>query len=335
MDYGYAAASEGHDPGEGYWERPARLAAIRESLAAFDVEYANPPPATLDDIRTIHDPDYISRMRAFCAAGGGDWGNHVAVVSASWDAALASAGLAVWAAERALDGAADAGTPFALCRPPGHHATPGDAMGFCVFNNAAIAAQRAIDRGLAERVAILDWDIHHGNGIQDAFYDRDDVLYVSLHDQGIYPCTGSPEETGVGAGEGATINVALPPGSGDVEYLAAFERVVTSAVSAHGSDLLLVSAGFDCHGDDAVSRMTITTDGLGSLAARTRGLADEVGAALGFLLEGGYDLDSLVESVTMVQRVFDGEEPTVPDGEPNPAVEGLLDTMSWRVGSLG
>jgi acetoin utilization deacetylase AcuC-like enzyme len=200
-------------------------------------------------------------------------------------------------------------------------------MGFCFINNAAVAARHVIDEGDADRVAIFDWDVHHGNGIHDIFYGEDDVFYVSTHEEGLYPGTGDIEETGEGDGEGTTMNIPFPAGSGDAEYLAGIDELIAPALAAFDPDLLLVSAGFDAHRHDPISRMRVSTEGYGVLTQRLRELVDAVGAGLGFVLEGGYGLDTLAESVSMVHEVFDGREPMYPDEDPNDRALAVLDEV--------
>jgi len=316
MRFGYREACLDHQTGPRHPESPDRLRAIRRVLAeCHNVEYVAGDPCDVEDVSGVHDGDYVEKLQAFCDAGGGNWDADTVAVEATWDAALSSAGLAEWAASAALDGADGRQTPFSIGRPPGHHAVEDDAMGFCFFNNTAVAAQCVIDAGDADRVAIFDWDVHHGNGTQDIFYDREDVLYASIHEEGLFPGTGHVEETGAGDGEGATLNVPFPPGAEDPEYLAAVDDLVRPAVEAHDPDLFLISAGFDAHEHDPISRMGVSTEGYGLLARAVRDVADDADAALAFVLEGGYGLDTLSQSIRTVHEVFDGYEPAPADGD--------------------
>ncbi|WP_129114547.1 histone deacetylase family protein [Halegenticoccus tardaugens] len=328
MKFGYSDVCLEHDTGGRHPESPDRLRAIRRGLAKrHDVEYVEPDPATEAAVAAVHDDDYVEEVREFCAAGGGNWDPDTVACEETWDAALMSAGLAQWAAETALDGDSGRETPFSLGRPPGHHAVFDDAMGFCFFNNAAVAAQGALDADAAERVAIFDWDVHHGNGTQDIFYDRDDVFYASIHEDGLYPGTGRVEEAGEGAAEGTTLNVPLPAGRGDEDYLLVVDEALEPALERFSPDLLLISAGFDAHRHDPISRMRVSTEGYALLTDRVRRVADAVDAALAFVLEGGYGLDTLSEGVAMVHETFDGREPIEPDDDPADDTRDLVDEI--------
>ncbi|MCH7661547.1 MAG: histone deacetylase [Euryarchaeota archaeon] len=329
MKFGYSDTCLEHDTGGRHPETPDRLRAIKRGLKRkHGVEYVEAEPANVATIEAVHDPEYVDEIREFCASGGGNWDPDTVAVEETWDAAVQSAGLAQWAAEAALDGASGRDTPFSLGRPPGHHALSDDAMGFCFFNNAAVAAQAALDR--VERVAIIDWDVHHGNGTQEIFEERDDIFYASIHEADLYPGTGAPEEIGTGEGEGATCNVPLPAGTDDAGYCYVLDEVLDPVIERYDPELLLVSAGFDAHRHDPISRMRVSTDGFGHLTIALRDLADALDAPIAFVLEGGYGLDTLSEGVSMVHEVFDGHTPVEPDGEPDEAVETLVSALRDR-----
>jgi acetoin utilization deacetylase AcuC-like enzyme len=328
MKFGYREACLEHQTGPRHPESPDRLRAIRRALAdRYGVEYVAADSATPERLGAIHDPDYVTEVEAFSEAGGGNWDADTVACEATWAAARASAGLAEWAVHRALAGDDGRDTPFSLGRPPGHHAVEDDAMGFCFFNNAAVAAQTAIDEEGVDHVAIFDWDVHHGNGTQDLFYDRGDIFYASVHERGLYPGTGDVGQTGTGAGTGTTLNVPFPPGTTHAAYLAALDDAIGPALAAFDPDLMLVSAGFDAHEHDPISRMRVSTEGYGLLTERVRTIADDCDAALGFVLEGGYGLDALSESVRMVNEVFDGYQPTHDEGEVSDAAATVLESV--------
>jgi acetoin utilization deacetylase AcuC-like enzyme len=324
MNFGYHEHCLDHTTGYRHPESPDRLRAVRQALARHHgVRYVDADPASVEAVERVHTDDHVESFREFCAEGGGNWDADTVAVEATWDAALAAAGQAIWAVESAIDGMDGRDTPFALCRPPGHHAVPDDAMGFCFINNTAVAARHVIDAGEADRVAICDWDVHHGNGIQDIFWEDGDVFYASIHEDGLYPGSGQVGETGAGDGEGRTLNVSYPSGCGDVAYLTAVDDVIAPSFRAFDPDVVVVSAGFDAHSYDPISRMRLTTEGYGALTARFRDLVTDIDAGLAFVLEGGYGLDTLAESVSMVHEVFDGREPVTPDEEDHPREDAL------------
>ena len=328
MNFGYREVCLDHDTGPRHPESPDRLRAIRRALKEnHGVEYVTADDADLDLVRAVHDTDYIAEFREFCDDGGGNWDADTVAVAETWDAALASAGLAVWAAEAALEGNTGRDTPFSLGRPPGHHAVGDDAMGFCFINNAAVAAQAALEAD-ADRVAIFDWDVHHGNGTQDIFYDRSDVFYASIHEDGLYPGTGDIEETGNGDADGTNLNVKYKPGADTADYLAAIDECIAPAIKDYDPDLLLISAGFDAHEHDPISRMRVSTEGYGAMTDRMRSLTDACDAALGIILEGGYGLDTLSDSVTTVHEVFDGYQPMEPDNDVSDDARDVLDDLA-------
>lgn len=326
MRFGYNETCLEHDTGERHPETPDRLLAIRRGLArSHGVEYVEAAPATLETVRRVHDSDYLTAVKRFCENGGGNWDPDTLATEGTWEAALASAGLAKWAAQEAAAGADGLETPFSLGRPPGHHAIEDDAMGFCFINNAAVAARAVIEEGLADSVAIIDWDVHHGNGIQEIFYEVEDICYASIHEDGLYPGTGEVGETGGGPAAGTNVNVPLPPGGGDAEYRAAFEDVIVPVVEAFGADLLLVSAGFDAHRHDPISRMHVSTEGYGLFTTIVRTMADRHDAGLAYVLEGGYSLDMLADGVEMVHEVHAGREPLEPEAETSDGARSVID----------
>jgi acetoin utilization deacetylase AcuC-like enzyme len=288
---------ERHDPGSGHPERPERYAAVARAVAASGAEVVEASAAPRDALERVHDADYLAAIERLAASGGGHLDPDTAVNEVSFQAAELASGAALAAVEDVLGGSLD--RVFCGGRPPGHHAERVRAMGFCLVNHAAVAAARAAAEADV-RVAVLDWDAHHGNGTQAIFYDDPSVLYVSLHQWPFYPGTGAAGERGAGAGEGATVNIPLPAGTSEQAYLEAFDQVAVPALEAFAPDLLVVSAGFDAHRDDPLCSLGLTA---GAFARMAQSVA-HIGAGQVFVLEGGYDLDALEESTLAVLTAF-------------------------------
>lgn len=254
------------------------------------------------------------------------------MVPASWEAGLRAAGAACALVDALLERTAPTG--FCGMRPPGHHAEPDRAMGFCLFSNIAVAAQHALDAHGLERVLILDWDVHHGNGTNAAFYDRADVLFASLHQWPFYPGSGALAEVGRGAGEGYSMNLPVPAGSGEHEWLSLVEHVVLPAAREYSPQLVLVSAGFDAHRNDPLAGCNLETASFGHLGRHVRTLADELGVPAGAVLEGGYDVDALAAStVETMEALQHGGAPC--SVEPGPQVAAAAERMARYWPSLG
>ncbi|MBI2893022.1 MAG: histone deacetylase [Deltaproteobacteria bacterium] len=303
-----------HDPGPGHPERPERLAAIIEDLDGTPIPGTvrrRPRPATDAEILRVHEAGYLAALL--------DLQGQVAQLDAdtvvsedSIAAARLAAGAAIGAVEEVWQ--QEAATAFALVRPPGHHAEADRAMGFCLLDNVAIAAEAARALG-AERVAIVDWDVHHGNGTQHAFEARRDVLYMSVHQFPFYPGTGAASEVGVGSGAGFTVNAPLPPGQGDADYGLVFRELFVPIASRFQPDIVIVSAGFDPHRSDPLAEMDVTERGFAAMCSAVKGLADQACAGkLVLVLEGGYDLEALRASVRACLEVLTGAQADFPAG---------------------
>jgi acetoin utilization deacetylase AcuC-like enzyme len=283
----------------GYPARPDRLSGIVDYLRARGWPFAEPAAETLPAARSavlaVHDEGYVDRLERAVARGDSLIDSADNPLSpGTWDAAWAAVEAALAAADQVAAGAAGDRTAFAAVRPPGHHAERATAMGFCFFNNVAVAAEHLHRQHGAGRVAIFDFDVHHGNGTQHIFEERADIFYASTHQYPFYPGTGAAGETGTGAGRGATLNVPLPAGSGDDVYAAAFAERILPALRGFSPDVLLLSAGFDAWQGDPLGGMRVSEEGFRQWGDRLRELAAEVcGGRVLAVLEGGYDLDAL------------------------------------------
>ena len=303
-----------HETGD-HPENAGRLLAIDTALERRGLVAGRPEipfDAAPDDVLArVHDPRYIAGLREFSAQGGGWLDANTPVGARSAEVAALAAGAGVAAVNAVLDGHAQRG--FVLARPPGHHATPSRGMGFCLFNTIAVAAAHALARGL-ERVLIVDWDVHHGNGTQDAFFETDEVLFCSVHQWPLYPGTGAASERGVGRGAGYTINVPLAPGADDGTYINVFDQIILPAASAFRPQIVLISAGFDAHANDPLGGMLVTERGFSNLARRVVQVADTYanGRVVAFL-EGGYDPLALAASVVATLAELDGDDASFAD----------------------
>lgn len=290
-----------HDTGPGHFERSARLEAIMDGLQKSplyqDLVPIEPRPAPLEAIERVHSRKYIEHVREVCE-GGYDYldSPDTPVSSKSYDAALLAAGGVLVAADAVMSGRID--NAFCAVRPPGHHAERSQAMGFCLFNNVAVAARHLQAVHGLSRILVVDWDVHHGNATQHTFEDDGDVFYFSVHQWPLYPGTGARSERGAGAAQGATLNAPMGPGSGDDEYLRAMENELMPAAEAFAPEFVLISAGFDAHQDDPLSATRVTSRGYGRMTRCIHEIASRsCRGRVVSMLEGGYHLPALVESV--------------------------------------
>jgi acetoin utilization deacetylase AcuC-like enzyme len=301
---------QGHVAPPGHPERPARLDAVRAGLVKMGVGSRGQALATRrisdDEIGLVHTAGYLRDLERDVPGRSGWLDEDTYFAPGSWEAALRAAGAAVDLTRAAVEGRALRG--FGVVRPPGHHAEPDRAMGFCMLNNVAIAAAWARRAGLG-KVAIVDWDVHHGNGTQAAFWRDPSVMYLSTHQYPLYPGTGAAAEIGDGAGRGTTVNVPLPAGAGDDDFAAAFDGFIAPTLLHFAPDLILVSAGFDAFRADPLAQMQVSPRGYRRMAEVLRAVADQVcGGRLVCVLEGGYDLDGLSECAGEVFDVLATDE---------------------------
>ncbi len=294
-----------HDMGQWHPERPARLSAalagVEDAHLGADLVHIPPVAASLAAITAVHDPSLVAMLESLDEIGGGPIDGDTSMNHASWDAARYAAGAGLTAIEHLDTGAADAA--FCVVRPPGHHATPVRSMGFCLLNNAAVTARALADRG--ERVLIVDYDAHHGNGTQDAFYDDPRVLFVSLHQWPLYPGTGALGERGSGEGIGTTINVPMPAGATGEHYRRAWDDVIAGPVERFDPTWVIISAGFDGHRSDPITELGLTSGDTADLTAEIARVVPP-GRRIVFL-EGGYDLTALQLCTHAVTAALAGE----------------------------
>ncbi|PIE32730.1 MAG: hypothetical protein CSA55_03040 [Ilumatobacter coccineus] len=268
----------------------AALLAIGEADLADATEWHIPELAPIADLASIHDPAYLTKLEELCLAGGGHLDEDTVASPGSWITARRAAGAVLDAIDALRAGECD--LAFAAGRPPGHHAVPAGAMGFCLFNNAAVGAARLSAAG--EKVVIVDWDVHHGNGTQDIFYDDPNVLYISTHESPLYPFTGLTQEQGVGDAFGTTMNLPFPAGTAGDTFRAAFDEVIVPTIERFQPDWMLISAGFDAHRSEPLASLDLTSADYADLALRLQPLVPP--QRLVVVLEGGYDMKALTYS---------------------------------------
>ena len=325
---------EEHDAGRGHPERPDRVRAVLDGLDAGSPRDARrrlvPRRATREELERVHTVDYLDRLERFCREGGGRLDVDTGASAASWEAALLAAGSGLEAVDALERG--DGDSAFCAVRPPGHHADSARAMGFCLLNNVAVTAAALRDHG--ERVLIVDWDAHHGNGTQDIFYADGSVMYVSMHEWPLYPGTGRLTDTGAGDGAGATVNFPLPAGAtGDV-YLDAIDTVVEPLAERFAPTWVLVSAGYDAHRADPLTGLGLSAGDYVDLTARIMALAPP--RRLVAFLEGGYDLEALRDSTAATVSTLLGRpdrvEPATANGPGRSVVHAARDLHAAELG---
>jgi acetoin utilization deacetylase AcuC-like enzyme len=289
-------------------ENQRRLQAIDVALKNGGQLDTHPQPgfeaATFDQLARVHDPHYIEALERAAQQGGGWIDGDTYMGPRSVAAASLASGAAIAAVDAALSGEANQG--FVLARPPGHHARPSIGMGFCLFDTIAVGAAHALASGI-ERVAIVDWDVHHGNGTQEIFWSDPKVFFASIHQWPLYPGTGAASETGVDAGAGYTLNVPLAAGEGNDRYLQVLDELILPKLRAYQPELVMVSAGYDCHRDDPLGDMRVDEDGFAAMSERLLDLSEtHADGRIVLVLEGGYDPPALARSVVRTIQTFDG-----------------------------
>jgi acetoin utilization deacetylase AcuC-like enzyme len=361
LDVFWHPAALEHDTGSGLWEaQPSELleeqelhpenaerilnmrSVLQRGPLSPRIGWRDGRLAELHELESVHDPQYVVNLREACEAGGHRFGATTVLSSTSWPAVLAAAGTTLEAADAIISG--DAAVAYALVRPPGHHAGPAVADGYCFVNNVALAAERFRAAGV-ERVAVVDWDVHHGNGTQSCFYERDDVLTISLHMRHgswgpSHPETGSPAEVGAGKGSGHNVNVELRPGSGDGAYAEAFRRVVEPVLQQYRPGVLIGASGQDASAFDGNGRMNVSMDGFHAIGASVRASAERTAARLLLVQEGGYArtyaaycLHATLEGVLGAERLLEDPIAYMPDDLAHATVD--IDAVCTEHGHWG
>jgi acetoin utilization deacetylase AcuC-like enzyme len=304
----------------GHPESPARIQAVTEELERRDWlgwQRETSPEVARGVLEGVHPSAYVEEIERVCAAGGGALDMDTRVSEGSFEAALRACGGAVAMVEHLVEQGAGS-VAFSAHRPPGHHALSARAMGFCLFNNIAVAARHAVEELGLSRVLILDWDVHHGNGTNDIFAETREVLFCSIHQSPLYPGTGAAHDVGFGRGHGYSVNLPVPPGSGDEVFVSLVRDVVLPLGREYSPQLILISAGYDAHRDDPLAECRVSDEGYAALSWLMRDLAVELGSPLGAVLEGGYDVAALARGVAVTMEVFGGG----PGAEERPVILG-------------
>ena len=318
-------ASRLHDTGA-HPERIARIVAVEQALAERDwlgYRVADSPDVPDGALHAVHPARYCSAIEAQCASGGGALDPDTITSEGSYLAARHACGGAVAMVDELAAGRAGIGA--SLHRPPGHHAEAGRSMGFCLLNHAAVAARHAVEAHGLERVLILDWDVHHGNGTNDIFHADASVFYASIHESPLYPGTGSAADAGSGSAQGLTLNMPVASGSGDSMFAALVDHALLPAALYWRPQLVLISAGFDAHADDPLAGCVVTEAGYARMAASMLWLSTELDVPLGLVLEGGYDLPALVSSLLATLETLAGVVEAPVWAEPSPAVADVAE----------
>lgn len=303
----YHPLSLEHDTGYGHPERADRIQALLNHLGKTGLGeqcvWKTPEPASIDAILANHSSGYVQSVQELAESGGGHFDADTVISEKSFEAALRSSGACIQAIDTVFFG--DSRNAFCMNRPPGHHARPSTAMGFCLFNNIAIAARHALKAHGLKRVFIFDWDVHHGNGTQESFYEDSSVYFCSIHQSPLYPGTGHPHETGEGAGKGSTLNLTVSAGTTGNTYELLMKDKVVPAIHEYKPGLILISAGFDAHRRDPLAGVLLEDEDFGMLARYIREAADELcqGRVVS-VLEGGYDLEGLSGGVEQHLKVM-------------------------------